>query len=282
MYKYERLLAMALAEQRANEKDIRERIAEGDIPYIGDNDEFCFTCEQCGECCRNRGDILLNPIDVLRLCRTLQMDPVAFADKYGERYVGSETRLPLIRIDFRDTYGLGGNVIGTRCPFLSNRGGKYFCRVHEGKPFVCYAFPLGRISSSEDGRIDFLIQDDGTCTGARKAKREGIMQNVTAWVGGKEKVDLDREFYEAFNRLLDDIKSWINLKKLSEWQKGKSREYSAWLRTAGKILYEDIDISMTDREYIDHFKATVPRFMKVLCDEAIKSLNEKLDVKPKK
>ncbi len=139
MYKYERLLAMALAEQRANEKDIRERIKDGDIPYIGDNDEFCFTCEQCGECCRNRGDILLNPIDVLRLCRTLQMDPVAFADKYGERYVGDDSRLPLIRIDFRDTYGLGGKVIGTHCPFLSNREGKFFCRVQAGKPFVCYA-----------------------------------------------------------------------------------------------------------------------------------------------
>ena len=55
-------------EQQDGEKDYKEILVEqyekGLVPTITREQDFCFDCVQCGECCRNREDILLNPLDV--------------------------------------------------------------------------------------------------------------------------------------------------------------------------------------------------------------------------
>ena len=52
------------------EKNYKEKLmkmyVKGELPVLKRNEKFNFACVQCGVCCRNRDDILLNPFDVYR------------------------------------------------------------------------------------------------------------------------------------------------------------------------------------------------------------------------
>ena len=105
-------------EQQDGEKDYKEILVEqyekGLVPTITREQDFCFDCVQCGECCRNREDILLNPLDVFRLCRKLKLSAEEFIDKYGELYMGYSSKMPVLRIAYRAKYGINGISEGTR------------------------------------------------------------------------------------------------------------------------------------------------------------------------
>ena len=135
------------------EKNYKERLmkmyVKGELPLLKRNEKFNFACVQCGECCRNRDDILLNPFDVFRLRREKKMSLQDFVEKYCEFYTGNTSKLPLMRIQFRPVYELNGFVTGTRCPFLGQTERLYHCRVHKAKPFVCFSYPLGRIEKKD-------------------------------------------------------------------------------------------------------------------------------------
>ena len=87
------------------EKNYKERVIEmytkRELPVLKRNEKFNFACVQCGECCRNRDDILLNPFDVFRLCREKKMTLQDFIEKYCEFYTGNSSKLTLMRIQFR-------------------------------------------------------------------------------------------------------------------------------------------------------------------------------------
>ena len=99
---------------------------------IGLDDQFKFHCTQCGKCCIHREDILLNPKDVYNMSKELNMEPKDFIDHYCEIYVGSDSKIPVVRLKPK------GSV--KRCPLLKDRK----CMVHKAKPTVCAMFPLGR------------------------------------------------------------------------------------------------------------------------------------------
>lgn len=266
------------------EKDFKEELVEqymrGELPTITREESFCFDCIQCGECCRNRGDILLNPLDIFRLCKKLQMEPEAFFQKYCEKYAGYSSKLPLIRIDYRPVYGIGGSIEGTRCPFLSNRDGLYYCRVHDSKPFVCFSYPLGRMVDPEKG-AQYILQNDGSCKGARKAQQDHICQNVEQWMGGKEKLDLEEKFYFLHSDLLVKIRTWIDVEKLAKYQNGQSKEYGVWLTMVGHLLYCNYDFDKPEEDFLTQFEKNV-KLIQTLCEAFVSKINAKLDLRPKK
>ena len=96
------------------------------------NDTFRFHCTQCGKCCINREDILMSPQDVFKAAQALQMTPHDFVKLYCDCYLGSTSRMPIVRLMPR------GSI--KRCPLLKNRK----CMIHDAKPAVCAMFPLGR------------------------------------------------------------------------------------------------------------------------------------------
>ena len=49
--------------------------------HIGLDDTFRFHCDQCGKCCIDREDILLNPKDVFNISRELELTPLEAFDK---------------------------------------------------------------------------------------------------------------------------------------------------------------------------------------------------------
>ena len=219
---------MEMNEEKNFKLVIAEQYEKGELPVLGRKDTFEFACVQCGECCRNRQDILLNPFDIFRLCRAKQMTVSEFFKKYCELYPGESSKLPLAIIKFRPVYEFGTDkVIGTRCPFLGQKEGLHFCRVHKDKPFVCFSYPLGRIQKDK-AKPEYILQTDGTCRGAMKAKAEGINQVVEDWMFGKEKLDTEEKYNEIFSYFLGNYHSWINVDKLAGNKKAMPI-YQKWL-----------------------------------------------------
>ena len=99
---------------------------------LGPDESFKFHCTMCGKCCINREDILLNPRDMYNLAKELKMPPHEVIDNYCETYIGSDSRLPMVRLKPR------GEI--KCCPLLKDRK----CSVHKAKPTVCALFPIGR------------------------------------------------------------------------------------------------------------------------------------------
>lgn len=109
---------------------------------IGTEDRFRFHCKQCGKCCINREDILLNPKDLYNISKELGLAPQDAVAQYCEVYLGQSSRIPIVRLKPR------GSI--KRCPLLKDRR----CSVHRAKPTVCALFPLGRSIKLEVGKTD--------------------------------------------------------------------------------------------------------------------------------
>ena len=258
---------------------IAEQYARGELPILGRKDTFEFACVQCGECCRNREDILLNPFDVFRLCKALKMTVTEFFKKYCDLYTGETSKLPLAIIKFRPVYQFGtDNVIGTRCPFLGQKDGLHFCRVHKDKPFVCFSYPLGRIQKDK-GKPEYILQTDGACKGAMKAKAEGINQVVEDWMFGKEKLDLEEEFNEIFTYFICNYHCWIDVDKLAG-SKQAIPIYRKWLSMVAELLYGNYDFTADEETYLVQLKANIDT-IEELCKLVVTEFSDMIDLRPK-
>ena len=138
----------------ANFNDTRLKQIMEEYKRLGPDDTFRFHCTQCGKCCRNREDILLNPRDLFRIAVHLKLTPKEVFDQYCEAYICQNSRIPIVRLKPQ-----GPNLL---CPLLKNRK----CEVHEAKPSVCAMFPLGRMlevpkdsSDVTNAKIQYLFSD---------------------------------------------------------------------------------------------------------------------------
>lgn len=116
---------------------LKEIVDNFDKIKIGLDTPFKFHCTQCGKCCINREDILMNPMDLFRAAKELNMDPHGFIEQYCETYLGRDSKMPIVRLRPRGTI--------KRCPLLKDRK----CSIHKAKPTVCALFPIGRVIRSE-------------------------------------------------------------------------------------------------------------------------------------
>lgn len=113
---------------------------------LKEEDTFEFGCIQCGQCCHNRHDILLQPFDLFRIAKYLGQDISTIINKYCDGYIGENSKMPILRAKPK--------IHDAVCPFL--RKGK--CSVHEVKPAVCALFPLGR-ATAPNGEMRYFIQN---------------------------------------------------------------------------------------------------------------------------
>ena len=116
------------------------------LPKLGKDDTFTFGCNRCGNCCREREDILLTPLDLFKMAGYLNAPSVDVLSKYCEMYEGRDSKLPLVRIKPREYRGT--------CPFAKKEG----CRIHAVKPAVCALFPLGRMTDVRTNEFSYLLQ----------------------------------------------------------------------------------------------------------------------------
>lgn len=149
-----------------------------DNMLIREDSTFQFHCNQCGKCCINREDILLNPKDLYNISKELGLTPQETANRYCETYIGDYSRIPVMRLKPR------GSI--KRCPLLKDRK----CSVHRAKPVVCAMFPLGRA----------IRMDQNDCKRANEI--QFILNPIEC--GDKSETHTVREWLESFGIPLQD------------------------------------------------------------------------------
>ena len=77
---------------------LKEILENFDDIKIGTDDPFKFHCTKCGKCCINREDILLTPRDLYNVAAQLKMTPEEVVNQYCDFYIGSDSRLPIVRL----------------------------------------------------------------------------------------------------------------------------------------------------------------------------------------
>lgn len=107
------------------------------------SDTFCF---RCGECCRDRGDIIISPYDMLRMRKYLGISLEELLDTYCEVYEGKSSRIPIVRLRK-----------SALCVFLMH--GR--CLVQEAKPSVCALYPMGGMLEEGGSEVAYFLQEVG-------------------------------------------------------------------------------------------------------------------------
>lgn len=79
-------------------------------PRLAAGEPFDFVCAGCGDCCRNRRDLVLSGYDLYRIARRLGLPPRLTADAFCKQEFAPQTLLPAVV--------LRPNARTGNCPFL--------------------------------------------------------------------------------------------------------------------------------------------------------------------
>jgi uncharacterized protein len=118
---------------------------------------FNFSCRpgiDCfNSCCRDV-TIFLNPLDVVRLRKALDIPSTAFLHKFTDTVISPVSGLPAVVLKM-------GADEQKKCPFVTEKG----CDVYENRPYSCRLYPL----DTEQGvEYSFIVQPD-KCHGLSEA-----------------------------------------------------------------------------------------------------------------
>lgn len=67
-------------------------------PVLAMEEPFPFVCVGCGDCCRQRRDLVLSGYDLYRIARRLRLSPRIVAHAFCKSYVASQSCLPALRL----------------------------------------------------------------------------------------------------------------------------------------------------------------------------------------
>ncbi len=157
------------------------------------HEPFRFACHP-GVACFNRCcadvNILLTPVDVLRLSRRLGLTTGEFLDRHTQIPITKELHLPVVMLRM-------GEAPGKPCPFVGAEG----CTVYDSRPWACRMYPVGMaLPPARAGRepepVHFLFEDD-FCRGREEAK----LWTVAAW-RDDQRVDEQEELEAGFRDIV--------------------------------------------------------------------------------
>lgn len=170
----------------------------GEIPealrgrrQLAPNESFSFGCHKGLECftrCCADVNILLTPVDVLRLARRLSMTTGEFLEKYTLTPITKELHLPVVMLRM-------GDEPEKRCFFVNEQG----CGVYEDRPWSCRMYPVGMAlpparAGVEPKPVHYLFEDS-FCQGG-KEKEEWTVESWKANQGILEQEELETGYRE--------------------------------------------------------------------------------------
>ena len=166
--------------------------ALADRRVLAEGETFCFGCHSVLECftrCCHDVNIMLTPVDVLRLARHLKMTTQEFLDAHTLTPIAKDLYLPVVMLRLRDDDDKG-------CPFLDAERG---CGVYEDRPWACRMYPLGMAipparAGVEPRPIHFLFEDDYCDGGGQKEEWTGASWRDNQGVTDRE--DAEQGFRE--------------------------------------------------------------------------------------
>lgn len=115
-------------------------------PAIALDDTFGFVCAGCGDCCRQRRDLVLSGYDLYRIARRLRLSPRIVAHAFCKRYLAPESCLPAFRLTPDPFTG--------NCRFFEGNA----CTIHEARPLACALYPLGQCIDPVTAQIEYRAQ----------------------------------------------------------------------------------------------------------------------------
>lgn len=169
---------------------------------LGREDMFCFSCHKgvpCWNACCHGADVTLTPMDILRLCRRLEIRPREFLERYAVPAIWEKAGLPVAKLKMGGADGKGA------CTFLAGEAG---CGIYADRPATCRYYPLGMAAvkmRDDDATAEFhFLVKESHC----KGHDEDRLQSVDAFRLEQGILDYDR-----LNR------GWIDiLMKMVSWK----------------------------------------------------------------
>ena len=158
---------------------------------LAGSEEFCFACHP-GVPCFNRCcadvNILLTPVDVLRLARRLDLTSGEFLDRYTLAPITKDLHLPVLMLRMEE----GAEK---RCPFVGAAG----CTVYEDRPWACRMYPVAMAvpparAGVEPKPLYFLFEDD-FCLG-RETGQKWTVERWRADQRVEEQEEMEADFRE--------------------------------------------------------------------------------------
>ena len=168
---------------RRGESEARLDIFEGVRGHDGNpvlpvqlkqGDMFAFSCHKgisCWNKCCHGADVIVTPMDMLRLSRHFGIRPVEFLDRYCYQAQWEKAGLPVAKLRMTGEDGSGP------CQFVDDEKG---CTVYENRPVTCRYYPLGLAAiklKGQEGKdsFNFLVKESH-CKGHDESKLQSVAQ----------------------------------------------------------------------------------------------------------
>lgn len=229
------------------DKRLQEIMDNFESMKIGVDDSFKFHCKQCGKCCIHREDILLSPKDIYNISEELGLTPEKMFEQYCEVYVGSDSRIPLVRILPR------GSV--KRCPLLKDRK----CSVHESKPAVCKLYPLGRtllVDYANTTQKKFRVEDTIFIFTGGECGDDTESHTVREWLTEFGIPISDEAFIKWQNLVLELGEAFRKMEKMM----GPDTMRKIWTAAfVGLYLHYD-----TEKDFLPQFDENAAKFLEII------------------
>ncbi len=137
-------------------------------------DMFAFSCHKAISCwnkCCHGADVIVTPMDMLRLSRHFGIRPIEFLDRYCYQAQWEKAGLPVAKLRMTGEDGAGP------CPFVADEAG---CTVYEDRPVTCRYYPLGLAAiklKGQEGKdnFNFLVKENH-CRGHEESKLQSVSQ----------------------------------------------------------------------------------------------------------
>lgn len=117
-----------------------------DCPRLAEGDRFDFACAGCGDCCRQRRDLVLSGYDLYRIARRLSLPPRIVAAAFCKSYLAPESCLPALRLTPDPKTG--------NCRFFEGSA----CTIHAARPLACALYPLGQSIDTVTAQTEYYVQ----------------------------------------------------------------------------------------------------------------------------
>lgn len=196
-------------------ENLKKKFGEQTVLLDSDDAEFTFSCEACGNCCKNRVNqdaVILSPYDTFNLCNNLDMDFGELYDKHLDSCLGSGSGLPVIFLD----NNFNPNTFQEECTFLRKFNKNYRCMVQEFKPVVCAIYPLGRIGSydlkddKESQKLDYIFLSND-CSNIKKVNTH--VHTLGTWIKDRE---ITEKAFTIYTDAITDLVKKVNFRKFHD------------------------------------------------------------------
>ena len=116
------------------------------MPLLERDAQFRFACAGCGDCCRQRRDLVLSGYDLYRIARRLSLPPRIVAAAFCKSYLAPESCLPALRLTPDPKTG--------NCRYFEGSA----CTIHAARPLACALYPLGQSIDPVTAKIEYYVQ----------------------------------------------------------------------------------------------------------------------------